>query len=244
MPRGEPRHALNLSYILLLFLLALHDACFFLTRAVASLPRHFRRRPAIKARGAKVSDLQAVGIALTSELVVYARHRAVLAQLVQLLLARGVQFLYIYDLHSDQRDAAGDVRAALARSEADPGALGADPAPAPVILSLSNECSADAVLRACQPHEGSIKPEELSGKESDFHTQYLYGELARVLSPVHLKEVDLVLVIGPVLTLAGYPFWQIRNSEIHHVGELSGDTVACAERTLRKYFSSMKRFGA
>jgi len=59
------------------------------------------------------------------------------------------------------------------------------------------------------------------------------------------EEVDLVLVAGEVLTLAGFPPWLTRSSEIYHfAGGLQDLSERNLERTLAKYYCTAQRLGA
>jgi len=237
---AKARHAPSLSYALLLALLSVYEVALALLRAAAGVARLWRSRPPVKPRGDQVSALRSVGIALSSEEGAFERHGGALTQLVRLLLARGVQTVFLHDLYSDQRDAGGSVRAALRRGG---GALGA--AHAAAVVSLACEHSAGVLLRACRPGPGAgVRAKELDGQESSVHRAFLRGELGRAAAPPLLQEVDLVLVVGPALTLAGFPFWQAASSEIHHVGDLSARTVDRAKAELDNYFCSLKRCGA
>jgi undecaprenyl pyrophosphate synthase len=59
------------------------------------------------------------------------------------------------------------------------------------------------------------------------------------------EEVDLVLVAGEVLTLAGFPPWLTRSSEIYHfAGGLQELSESNLESTLAKYYCTAQRLGA
>ena len=59
------------------------------------------------------------------------------------------------------------------------------------------------------------------------------------------EEVDLVLVAGEVLTLAGFPPWLTRSSEIYHfAGGLQDLSERNLERTLAKYYCTSQPLGA
>jgi hypothetical protein len=50
-------------------------------------------------------------------------------------------------------------------------------------------------------------------------------------------------VFGPVLTMAGYPPWPLRFSEIYHMGRLAGMTRQALRQALRRYCRTSQRFG-
>ena len=51
-------------------------------------------------------------------------------------------------------------------------------------------------------------------------------------------------VCGDAFTLAGFPPWMVRFSELYHLGRLEGVTDARLAQTLRKYSNVTQRFGA
>lgn len=56
-------------------------------------------------------------------------------------------------------------------------------------------------------------------------------------------EPDLVLVTGGALTLAGYPPWAVRVSEIYGIGPLAGVTSSKLAAVLARYARTRQRFG-
>lgn len=69
-------------------------------------------------------------------------------------------------------------------------------------------------------------------------------ELAAVAGPELLKEPELLLVFGPVLTLAGYPPFHTRAAEVLHVGPLSSCRRQDVEAALASYCRVLQRHGA
>lgn len=51
-------------------------------------------------------------------------------------------------------------------------------------------------------------------------------------------------VFGPVLTLAGFPPWMVRHSEIHAMGLLQDITEQRVDNALKKYCQTSQRFGS
>ncbi len=49
---------------------------------------------------------------------------------------------------------------------------------------------------------------------------------------------------GKAFTLAGFPPWLLRFSELYHLGALEAVTLRQLARTLRKYSNVTQRFGA
>lgn len=53
----------------------------------------------------------------------------------------------------------------------------------------------------------------------------------------------LVQVIGDCLSIAGYPPWALRTSEMYHIGPLQSISQASIQATLRQYNRTVQRFG-
>lgn len=51
-------------------------------------------------------------------------------------------------------------------------------------------------------------------------------------------------VIGPVLTLAGYPPWPLSFTQIYHLGRLRHVTRKVIERTFKQYGVVLQRYGS
>lgn len=68
--------------------------------------------------------------------------------------------------------------------------------------------------------------------------------LAGASSSLLLKEPQLILVFGPVLTLGGYPPLHTRNSEIFHMGLLHDTTAKTVSSAFQRYKRVHQRFGA
>ena len=54
---------------------------------------------------------------------------------------------------------------------------------------------------------------------------------------------DILQVFGPVLTLAGFPPWLVRQSEIHGMGSLSSICESDIQKGLQRYCQTSQRFG-
>ena len=59
-----------------------------------------------------------------------------------------------------------------------------------------------------------------------------------------LQEPQLLLVFGPVLTLAGYPPYHARVAEIHHMGRLAGVRRDHVDAAFASYCQVLQRHGA
>lgn len=56
-------------------------------------------------------------------------------------------------------------------------------------------------------------------------------------------EPDFVLVFGAAFTLAGFPPWSARASELYHMGLLEEVTGSRLDAVMRKYMRTRQRFG-
>ncbi|CAL5218547.1 g236 [Coccomyxa viridis] len=71
----------------------------------------------------------------------------------------------------------------------------------------------------------------------------LNSYLEAIAGPDAVKEPELVLVFGEVLTLAAFPPWLLRFCEIYHVGHLAAFSRAKLHRILWRYCRTSQRFG-
>ncbi|KAK9915644.1 hypothetical protein WJX75_002087 [Coccomyxa subellipsoidea] len=71
----------------------------------------------------------------------------------------------------------------------------------------------------------------------------LDAQMASLAGPAAVREPDLVLVFGRTFSLAGYPPWSIRFSEIYHMGELTDFTRRKLTDALQRYCKTPQRFG-
>lgn len=60
---------------------------------------------------------------------------------------------------------------------------------------------------------------------------------------IERQAMLFVQVIGETLTLAGYPPWPLRFTQIYHMGRLSGINEKVLKRTLTSYGSVLQRYG-
>ncbi|KAL4440576.1 hypothetical protein ABPG75_003577 [Micractinium tetrahymenae] len=68
--------------------------------------------------------------------------------------------------------------------------------------------------------------------------------LAAAAGPLGAAEPDFVLVTGPALTLAGFPAWMVRASEMYGIGPLAGlQGTAELEGALRRFCGTKQRWG-
>ncbi|GIL76305.1 hypothetical protein Vretimale_5829 [Volvox reticuliferus] len=72
----------------------------------------------------------------------------------------------------------------------------------------------------------------------------LRSQMAELAGPAVLVQPELVLVVGPVLTLAGFPPLQVAASEILHLGPSRGLNRARVDAALAKFLRTEQRFGS
>lgn len=91
-------------------------------------------------------------------------------------------------------------------------------------------------------NDGGATLAELLQKVEDERLRFR-SALFRVGGHVAVLEVDLVMVFGDVLTLAGFPPWSLRVAEIHKLGRLQGMTEGRLWGSIRKFCRTEQRHG-
>ena len=71
----------------------------------------------------------------------------------------------------------------------------------------------------------------------------LDASLAATCGPATLAEPEIVLVYGRTFTLAGYPPWPLRHSEIYSMGPLTRASSVGVRSALARYGATSQRFG-
>ena len=101
-------------------------------------------------------------------------------------------------------------------------------------------CEHANICEACGRQRCSAREVVSCAEES-----YLDRCLRRSLPPGTFANLDLILVVGPVLCLAGLPPWQARFGEIQHLGTLRSraEAVVRTHRALARYHRTLQRFG-
>lgn len=61
--------------------------------------------------------------------------------------------------------------------------------------------------------------------------------------PSSLPVCQVAQVTGPALTLAGFPAWAVRSSEIYGVGSLARLDAAVLQDALHRFCTTKQRFG-
>jgi len=102
--------------------------------------------------------------------------------------------------------------------------------------------AADPLLR----NESNLEPrqEEGSGLEAAIAAPLdIKTRLVAAAGPVAGIEPDIVVVFGSAFTLAGFPPWAVRTSELFEVGALAAVTSGKMDAVLRRYLGTRQRFG-
>lgn len=111
-----------------------------------------------------------------------------------------------------------------------------DPAQAAAVTPASS-------YRACGPCDACAQARSAAAATPD--GDYLQRRLTRTLPAGTFADLDLILVVGPVMCLAGLPPWQARFGEIQHLGELRGRAEAerAVREALARYHRTLQRHG-
>lgn len=71
----------------------------------------------------------------------------------------------------------------------------------------------------------------------------LKHKLSQVAGPAVCLEPDILLVFGEALTLAGFPSWSVRSSEIYGMGDVQGVTWSKLDAVMKRHATTRQRFG-
>jgi hypothetical protein len=93
------------------------------------------------------------------------------------------------------------------------------------------------------PHitEPTLQP---TSQQAELTFQQLASSMADASGPDVLRDPQLILVFGPVLTLAGYPPFHTKTAEIYHMGLLAEATEQKLQQCISRYCKTSQRFGA
>lgn len=83
-----------------------------------------------------------------------------------------------------------------------------------------------------------------TSQQAELTFQQLVSSMAEVSGPDVLRDPQLILVFGPVLTLAGYPPFHTKTAEIYHMGPLAEATEQKLQQCISRYCKTSQRFGA
>ena len=67
--------------------------------------------------------------------------------------------------------------------------------------------------------------------------------IANTAGPVATMDPDIIMIFGGIHSLAGYPSWSARSSEIYDMGQLGVITRGKLEAALKRYKVTKQRFG-
>ena len=67
--------------------------------------------------------------------------------------------------------------------------------------------------------------------------------ISSTAGPVATMDPDIIMIFGGIPSLAGYPSWSARSSEIYDMGQLGVITRGKLEAALKRYKVTKQRFG-
>lgn len=116
------------------------------------------------------------------------------------------------------------------------------------IHTLDNSDSLLPIIKAAQttPAMESFLPrgkDECSFFEAHVNSSQLRELIAANSGEPSILEPDIVLVVGPLFTLAGCPPWHLKESEIFYVGLMECVSTNTLDSVLARYQSTVPRFG-
>jgi hypothetical protein len=100
------------------------------------------------------------------------------------------------------------------------------------------------LVAAARKQNPSICGSSSSSQSSSATAAGLEDQIRRVAGRAAALQPELVLVFGRTLTLAGYPPWSLRFSEVYYLGSLARMTRTRLHATLGHYYRTTQRFGA
>jgi hypothetical protein len=120
--------------------------------------------------------------------------------------------------------------------------LSAEDAFLPVMDAVTQRCSAIAVQGGSPRAAATAQPQQQQQQQQ--HNSML-PELAAVTGSSDIAtEPQLLLVFGPVLTLAGYPPYHTRAAEVQHMGPLAKACQQGVANAVAAYCKVLQRHGA
>ena len=103
--------------------------------------------------------------------------------------------------------------------------------------------AAAAVSRSASPSPASSPGAPPPPPPPTLTPAHLDGALREAAGDAALAEPDVVLVYGRTFTLAGYPPWPLRHSEIYSMGRLTRASAAGVRGALARFGATAQRFG-
>jgi hypothetical protein len=101
----------------------------------------------------------------------------------------------------------------------------------------------DQRQRREQQQQEQQRPQHERRPAAPLSFEQLAASVAQAAGPDVLHEPQLVLVFGPMLSLAGYPPLHTKTAEIYHAGWLAGASQAGLLRCIGRYCKTNQRFG-
>lgn len=236
MQHNSPSCDVNLlPFCMVVFFLALHDILQAFLKCLAHLLWHGKEGPAPARpahQGSHPHGLSRVGILVTDPADAWLQ-KDVLDCVIAVLLEQGVQRIVVHDVFGS-----ADLPS-TARHRPSP-VDGAD-----AVRRIPPGYAAELLLRLCsrpQQDDGAA-PVQLAGSSSSVHREFITSQLQAAEHDADLSEMDMILVLGPVFSLAGFPSWQARSSEVFHIDSTASDAASSVQHVLNAYFSTLQRFG-
>ncbi len=101
-----------------------------------------------------------------------------------------------------------------------------------------------AASRASDSHALAPQMESTPEAESSIRTTaQLAAEIRQAAGHWAALQVDVLLVLGPCCTLAGFPPWALQFTQIYHLGALQRCHQKHVEQAMQAYYSTKQRFG-
>ncbi|PRW05752.1 dehydrodolichyl diphosphate syntase complex subunit NUS1-like isoform X1 [Chlorella sorokiniana] len=116
--------------------------------------------------------------------------------------------------------------------------------------------AATAAAKSAGSSDGQQQQQEEDVARTNGHSAAAAAQDAAFAAPARLRvrlqavggplagaEPDFVLVTGPTLTLAGFPAWLVRSSEIYGVGPVAQLAAEPLDTAMQRYCRTKQRFG-
>ena len=108
------------------------------------------------------------------------------------------------------------------------------------------------VLSAADAHKPLIAAAQLRLQPAPEHhqsdaavrtTEMLSHEIQEAAGPWAALQADVLLILGPCSTLAGFPPWALQFTQIYHLGLLACCKQAHVQEAMHEFQSTQQRFG-
>ncbi len=122
-----------------------------------------------------------------------------------------------------------------------PAGSGSPREPLPVLM-LSAADSRQPLVAAARL-QSSPTGSDLQQCVSPRTTQQLADEITRAAGHWAAVQVDVLLVMGPCCTLAGFPPWALQFTQIYHLGLLAACKQVQVQQAFQRFWSTQQKFG-